>query len=128
MVLSLLLGIMLTTKSDCKATTDIQEFEAQIQRACGERIQSVSFTGNHDRATYVITYAIDLSGQQIAETVLAQRAWQSAVTSHTVLQRVYPMNRFEYAIKDTNGQDVCNFIFSGDDEKPFSAKCVDYVQ
>ena len=128
MVLSLLLGILLATKSECKATTDIQEFETQIQRACGERIQSVSFTGNHDSAKYVITYTIDLSGQQIAETVLAQQAWRAAVTSHTVLQGVYPMKRFEYAIKDTNGHDVCNFVFSGDDEKPYPATCVDGVR
>ena len=128
MVVSFLIGIMLATKSDCKATTDIQEFETQIQRACGERIQSVSYTGNHDSATYVITYAIDLSGQQIAETVLAQQAWRAAVTSHTVLQRVYPMKHFEYAIKDMNGHDVCDFLFEGDEEKPAKGTCMDGVR
>ena len=128
MVLSLLIGMMLGTNPGCKATTDIREFETQIQRACGERIQSVSFTGNHDSATYLITYAIDLSGQQIAETVLAQQAWRAAVTSHTVLQRVYPMKRFEYSIKDTNGLDVCTFSFEGDEEKPTKGTCVDGVR
>lgn len=119
---------MLATKSECKATTDIQEFETQIQRACGQFIQSVSLTGDHESATYVITYAIDLGGQQIAETVLAQQAWQAAVTSHTVLNRFYPMKRFEYAIKDTNDRDVCNFRFEGDEEKPTKGTCVDGVR
>lgn len=128
MVPSLLLGIMLTMKSECKATTDIREFEGRIQRACGERIQSVSLTGNHDHAVYVITYAIDLGGHQIAETVLAQQAWRAAVTSHTVLNRIYPMKRFEYAIKDTHGRDVCNFVFEGDEEKPAKGTCVDGVR
>lgn len=128
MVMKLFLGIMLATKPECRATTDIPAFETQILRACGEHIQSVSFNGNHDRATYVITYAINLRGHQIAETVLAQQAWRAAVTSHTILNGVYPMGQFEYAIKDTNEQDVCNFIFSADEEKPFSAKCVDGVR
>ncbi len=124
----LLLGIMLATNSECKATTDIAEFETQIQRACGRYIQSVSLTGDHESATYVITYAIDLDGQQIAETVLAQRAWQSAVTSHTILNGIYPMKRFEYAIKDTNDRDVCNFLFEGDEEKPTKGTCMDIVR
>ncbi len=128
MVLSLLLGMAVAAASECKATTDVKEFETQIQRACGEHIQSVSFTGNHDSATYVITYAINLSGEQIAQTVLAQQAWQVAVTSHTVLQRAYPMKHFQYSIKDTNGEDVCDFIFADDEEKPFSATCVNFVR
>jgi len=130
MIVVLLLEIMLatTTKSECKATTNIQEFEAQIHRACGQYIQSVSLTGDHESVTYVITYAIDLGGQQIAETVLAQQAWQSAVTSHTVLNRFYPMKRFEYAIKDTKDRDVCNFRFEGDEEKPTKGTCMSYVE
>ena len=76
----------------------------------------------------MITYAINLSGQQITETVFAQQAWRAAVTSHTVLHCVYPMERFQYSIRDTNGQDVSDFILSGDEEKPFSAKCVDGVR
>ena len=128
MVLGLLIGMMLAAKSDCKATTDIQEFETQIQRACGERIQSVSFTGNHDSATYVITYAVSLTGREIAGTDLSRLAWQSAVTSHTVLHGIYPMKRFEYSIKDTNGQDVCDFVFEGDEEKPTTGACVDGVR
>ena len=128
MVVVLLLGMMLATTSECKATTDIREFETQIQRACGQYIRSVSLTGDHESVTYVITYAIDLGGQQIAQTVLARQAWQSAVTSHTVLNRFYPMKRFEYAIKDTSGKDACNFVFSGAEEKPFSATWVDGVR
>ncbi len=128
MVLSLLLGIVLATNSECKATTDIPEFETQIQRACGARIQSVSLIGNHDSATYVITYAIDLGGQQIAQTMLAVRAWQTAVTSHTVLNRAYPMKRFEYSIKDTNGKDVCDFVFEGEEEKPVKGTCMSNVE
>jgi len=38
------------------------------------------------------------------------------------------MNRFEYAIKDTSGKDACNFVFSGAEEKPFSATWVDGVR
>jgi len=128
MVLSLLLGMMLATMSECKATTDIQEFETRIQRACGERIQSVSLTGNHDSARYVITFAIDLEGMQIAETLTAQQAWQVAVTSHEILNSAYPMKRFEYAIKDTNGKAVCDFIFEGDERKPVKSTCMSEVR
>ena len=128
MVVVLLLGMMLATTSECKATTDIREFETQIQRACGQYIRSVSLTGDHESVTYVITYAIDLGGQQIAQTVLARQAWQSAVTSHTVLNRFYPMKRFEYAIKDVHDRDVCNFRFEGDEEKPTKGTCMDAVQ
>jgi hypothetical protein len=119
---------MLSTSSECKATTDIQEFEGQIERACGERIQSVSLTGSHERARYVITFAVDLEGMQIAETVTAQQAWHAAVTSHEILNGVYPMKRFEYSMKDTNGKAVCDFVFEGDERKPVQATCMSEVR
>lgn len=128
MGLSLLLGIMLATSSECRATTDIPEFESQIQRACGEHIQSVSLTGNHDSARYVITFSVDLEGMQIAETVTAQQAWHLAVTSHEILNGAYPMKRFEYAIKDTNGKAVCDFVFEGDERKPVTSTCMSEVR
>jgi len=128
MGLSLLLGIMLATSSECTATTDIREFETQIHRACGEHIQSVSLTGNHDSARYVITFSVNLEGMQIAETVTAQQAWQLAVTSHEILNGVYPMKRFEYAIKDTNGMAVCDFIFEGGERKPVKSTCMSEVR
>jgi len=126
MMLALLL--FLVAPFTCKATTDVPEFKEQVHRACGERIKSVSIVGDHEHIVYTITYALDLRGQQIAETVLAQQAWQSAVTSHTVLNRSYPMKSFDYYIKDVEGRDVCVFRFEGDEEKPWKGTCMDYVR
>jgi hypothetical protein len=125
--MSLLLGMMLSTTTECKAKTNIEEFKSQVQRACGDYIQSVALIEDESRTTYTILYALDLEGKAIRATELAKQALRAAVTSHTVLNRVHPMKHFEYSIKDTNGKEVCSFGFVGDNEEPTTAVCVDFV-
>ena len=120
--------LLLVAALSCVATTDIPEFTDVVSRACGERIKSVSFTGNHENAKYLIAYAKDLLGEPIAEMDLPRLAWQAAKTANEVLQKSYHMEHFEYQIVDSRGSEVCTFIFVAAEEKPIKGTCVDAVR
>ncbi|MGH7274485.1 MAG: hypothetical protein ACREIQ_08530 [Nitrospiria bacterium] len=129
----MLLALVLAVATSCTATTNIEEFKDDIKNACKSPgaeslLKNVDFSGNHDEATFSITYQREHKYLSVPETELGRIAWESAITSHGILFKLYPMKKFNYILKEPDGSIICEFSFGEVGEAPLKASCKGLVQ
>jgi len=127
----LMLFLLLASAVPCKATTDIKEFKKSVETVCetpcpdGGCLKAVEFNGNHDKARFLLTYVDSWKGKQIADTPTGVQAQSLAVEANRLIQEVYPMASFEFAIRDSSYDgDVCSFWFVSGRMSPVSGRCL----
>lgn len=102
---------MLLAALACVVSTDIAElrdhYGDRMQRACGQGIQSISITGNHERLLYSIEYVGDWKGRIIAQTVAHTEAARMAIESCKILRGIYPAEVCAHQIRDGKHRPVC---------------------
>ena len=103
----------------CIVYTDIQElrdkYVDQLQRACGEGIQAISITGDHERVVYEIQYADDWGGRVVLPAKMpplpgflsVEAASTAAKTCGEILRWIYPVKEFIHHLRDGKGHPVC---------------------
>jgi hypothetical protein len=115
----------------CTATTDISLFKDEIKKACvnaeANLIKSVSLTGNAEKVTLVMTYTFDWTGRRAAGTPQATLARDAAVISHDYFYERLPMKTFVLIMRDVKEQEMCRFVFKGEEKAPTTATCMTFV-
>jgi hypothetical protein len=113
----------------CKATSDIPQFQIpEFQRVCGLHIRTVTLNGSHALATYTVSDDRDYHGHEIAGTPFSQALAAAAQDAHGRLYDLFPMERFEYRLKDSRDRPVCAFRFIGQNSAPVAGWCLDHVE
>jgi len=130
----MILLLLMLAASECKATTNIPELKNAISKACeakcprGGCITAVDLTGDHTNTRLLLTFADSWGGFRFAGTSNGLTARNVAIQINELMQSVYPMKRFEYAIRDNSSDyDICKFIFIEGGKFPSVGICVEMV-
>jgi hypothetical protein len=123
-------GMAAESAKTCKATSDIPQFQVpEFQRVCnGPHLRTVTFMGTHERAVYTISDDRDYTGKDIADTQFSRALESAAKDAHERLYDLYPMERFEYRLKDAKDRPICAFRFSGQGAARVAGWCLDHVE
>lgn len=121
-----LILVLLLQAATCKATTDVPELKAGIERACRPGLVSFDLSGDHETLTETLVLDKDYGGRDLSAmpdrvvgdpnmTAATLTGFSAAMESAKIVEKLYHSKRFIWQVRDRANRPLCHFTVTDEE-------------